>query len=701
MKNALFSTFFVVLSGTVLAQAPIPFTDPTLHDNPVSLPLLATAAQAKVGRYEVTTELYTTEECLAKGLAGCNPYAPILWKVPAVTTPVTLRLSLLNKLSGAVNNPHTGYVNVTNIHTHGLIVSTRDGKTGTAADPYGDSVHVTLCPSDKPTSPDCGGTHAGHGGGAVFPHDPAKPAQYQFDLYKDYESGLNWFHAHIHGSAQWQVSGGISGMLAIGDICAYADKNSANTVCKNGALDKANVTERFMGLRDMQLVGISGATANRSRALRPTFCANPTVLSAGDECVGSNPDPGGALDNGCTDPAFCRWVFTINGTQYPDIVFNPTGATSQQIWRIANMSADVTYRLVLRKASEVQTDPDNLPLDCNDMAKETWCRSFSVLNLDGVPANADSTETTPIKVKQLVLMPGSRAELLISHDASAIGEYRLDQLAVNTGGDTWPAVALARVIFEPPLPGAARTASSLKLAGRSIARSIVNTTAVSRYPLFDSRCVTKVEAQNGAEQHVTIGFQIDPTGNFQLATAIGQPLGGGLTTATAASAGANMAVPVPLAARLKTDQPQSPQEGLFSIFDPTVTSLCIQQDANITFHLLNFSPEIHNFHIHQAKFSVLEVTQPPGAPDGWIAAKYAGKKLNPDGKPVAVLHDTVPIPRAVPDPATPGAVISGMSKINMKFDRAEQVGKFVYHCHILEHEDGGMMASVQVVGKLP
>jgi FtsP/CotA-like multicopper oxidase with cupredoxin domain len=25
-------------------------------------------------------------------------------------------------------------------------------------------------------------------------------------------------------------------------------------------------------------------------------------------------------------------------------------------------------------------------------------------------------------------------------------------------------------------------------------------------------------------------------------------------------------------------------------------------------------------------------------------------------------------------------------------------GDFVYHCHILEHEDGGMMAAVRVVG---
>jgi hypothetical protein len=29
------------------------------------------------------------------------------------------------------------------------------------------------------------------------------------------------------------------------------------------------------------------------------------------------------------------------------------------------------------------------------------------------------------------------------------------------------------------------------------------------------------------------------------------------------------------------------------------------------------------------------------------------------------------------------------------------VGTFVFHCHILEHEDKGMMAKIQVVGPTP
>ena len=39
----------------------------------------------------------------------------------------------------------------------------------------------------------------------------------------------------------------------------------------------------------------------------------------------------------------------------------------------------------------------------------------------------------------------------------------------------------------------------------------------------------------------------------------------------------------------------------------------------------------------------------------------------------------------------------GTVKILIPFTNPLQVGKFVYHCHIGEHEDKGMMAVIQVV----
>jgi FtsP/CotA-like multicopper oxidase with cupredoxin domain len=35
-------------------------------------------------------------------------------------------------------------------------------------------------------------------------------------------------------------------------------------------------------------------------------------------------------------------------------------------------------------------------------------------------------------------------------------------------------------------------------------------------------------------------------------------------------------------------------------------------------------------------------------------------------------------------------------KLRMDFRNPSIVGTFVYHCHILEHEDGGMMGSIRV-----
>jgi FtsP/CotA-like multicopper oxidase with cupredoxin domain len=36
-------------------------------------------------------------------------------------------------------------------------------------------------------------------------------------------------------------------------------------------------------------------------------------------------------------------------------------------------------------------------------------------------------------------------------------------------------------------------------------------------------------------------------------------------------------------------------------------------------------------------------------------------------------------------------------KIRIDFRDPEIIGTFPYHCHILQHEDGGMMGTIQVV----
>jgi len=86
--------------------------------------------------------------------------------------------------------------------------------------------------------------------------------------------------------------------------------------------------------------------------------------------------------------------------------------------------------------------------------------------------------------------------------------------------------------------------------------------------------------------------------------------------------------------------------------------------------ILNTSGELHVFHIHQLSFLVTEVNGEQ--PD------YLG------------LRDVIDLPYKTG--GKPGVV-----KMIVPFTNPIMVGKFVYHCHIVGHEDAGMMANIRVL----
>ena len=102
--------------------------------------------------------------------------------------------------------------------------------------------------------------------------------------------------------------------------------------------------------------------------------------------------------------------------------------------------------------------------------------------------------------------------------------------------------------------------------------------------------------------------------------------------------------------------------------------------------IVNLTNEDHNFHIHQTRFSLL--SSGPSQPSRIVD--------------VAVLQDNVPVPHARDASQCDGSLAhyqSGACKpesvwVSIPFT---QIGDFVFHCHILEHEDGGMMARIRVV----
>jgi FtsP/CotA-like multicopper oxidase with cupredoxin domain len=109
------------------------------------------------------------------------------------------------------------------------------------------------------------------------------------------------------------------------------------------------------------------------------------------------------------------------------------------------------------------------------------------------------------------------------------------------------------------------------------------------------------------------------------------------------------------------------------IFDPSSTTpnIVVQQGDVEDWVIENRSLELHAFHIHQVHFMLLQ----------WFGL--------PVNEPF--LRDTINVPFW-----DGRAKVYPMVKLRMDFRDPNSVGTFVYHCHLLEHEDGGMMGLVRV-----
>jgi FtsP/CotA-like multicopper oxidase with cupredoxin domain len=108
-------------------------------------------------------------------------------------------------------------------------------------------------------------------------------------------------------------------------------------------------------------------------------------------------------------------------------------------------------------------------------------------------------------------------------------------------------------------------------------------------------------------------------------------------------------------------------------FDPRsgVPNITARQGTVEDWIIENRSNELHAFHIHQLHFMLLN---------------YLGMRVNEP-----FLRDTVNVPYYDGKALTYPAV-----RVRLDFRDPHIVGDFVYHCHLLEHEDNGMMGMIRV-----
>jgi hypothetical protein len=384
------------------------------------------------------------------------------------------------------------------------------------------------------------------------------------------------------------------------------------------------------------------------------------------------------------------WYFTVNGVQYPTIpITNPDG----EIWRLGTGAGSLTWDLRLvndqtGKPMPVQliaidgvavSVPGTVPGDVGAMVSMAGGK-FHVVACPN--ATTGPIGKLPVCVDEWVVMPSARVDLWVTHrdqngnvlpsPTGASATLKMEGITMGSG-DAWPAVDLAKVTFNQG-PGRTLTAnqvnvkdSGLFAPGGMFVSAVPGATAA---PLPKGCAALPA----GHRRRVFFGFSdVTVNGTFALGYEEVDQNGN--------------VVP-------GSHQPDPNNLDSLAQFDANVTNVCLplgtgQMPVTENWELIQLSTENHNFHLHQTRF--IETVGPS------------------QGK---IFQDNFPLGVAVPDATIADQVNNNQTGVCLPSQwrsghcvspavveqiAFSQLGEFVYHCHILEHEDGGMMARIVVV----
>jgi FtsP/CotA-like multicopper oxidase with cupredoxin domain len=556
-----------------------------------------------------------------------------------------------------------------------------------------------------------------------------------------YPLGLNWYHSHLHGISSDQVMGGMSGLLSVGEgtanVKAKCEENTPKTECESNTADLRNRTDvRYVLLRDIPLKMIGDALPpNAGKAI---WAPEMRDFSEGDcgvwNNVESTPDKNPILRRGfCQRDRDSAWLFTLNGQRFPKITVN---GGLNLLLRLGNLSANVAYWLELYKV-KIDTDGTIVPVLVDGKIVPV---PLTILSLDGVvPAKPSNPKEMPIEafnVDDLLLMPASRAEIYVRNDGGEVAghdtthsdtqTYVLRTKGPNMGRDHWPEIQLALIVLQPNIQP---SSSVLALNAPTETETPIAIPLPHGFmfpPQPPPGCVRDLNPQDLEHRRVT--FFERERNKFSIGTEIVRPP----DVDKLADEGNFKPDPKETIGELRPDgitlkrgipfedyELQGGEidwQGLHTgaVSQKRNKHVCIEFRPGARSHkqlwvLRNKTGSVHNFHIHQMKFRLAtreelkdyKIDPPklshtcaaptPDDPCNSIPSdqceipedyKFYEDGCSTDSK--TKWHDTIPVP--IFDPVF----------LIMSFDDERQVGRYVFHCHILKHEDNGLMAPIEV-----
>lgn len=614
-----------------------------------------------------------------RSYGGC-PTGPTIEVDPGTV----LRVDLNNKLSAddptCTDNPPgylhlypgVGCFNTANLHTHGLHVS-----------PAGNSDNVLLNIAPQTTFP------------------------YEINIPYDHPAGTFWYHAHRHGSTAMQVASGQSGVLIVRGERQYkqplpghkAEPADIDTIL-HGA-DKVPFADQIFGFQQipyacflanpsqpwaslMTTQGIYDYAASQATGTPPASATAPWVCPANSEIAHSV----GVVENfGLQLFSASIWdtngrFTSVNGVVQPTVTIK---AGEIQRWRFLHEGVHDTINLQIVKSTHPAGSPD--------LIAASALKGNRLEQADEVRKECQATEATLVPQFQIAA-DGLTLTRIHTLEGAGIAAsdgsnylqpgYRSDVLVVFPSDGYY-------CLLDQQAPASQRVSTGPN--GINGGGSGPNSPQLLAYINVQGGKVVSGNLQQYVEQTLY-------NGNPQLPLGVRDGLRAGNLTPWAPF---TELPPV-------THPSEPPQTAIFAIgskgftvngasYDPTSVNITRQVNTVDAWELsVPSTPsnpgEPHIFHIHVNPFEIMDVTSDADGSSIYGPDGHCKASILHDPNQLAIQYcnlwhvfkDTVFV--------EPGYTVH----THTFYDR--YIGEFVLHCHILDHEDAGMMLNINIVPDL-
>jgi FtsP/CotA-like multicopper oxidase with cupredoxin domain len=481
--------------------------------------------------------------------------------------------------------------------------------------------------------------------------NPGVDFEYEYNIPVEHPAGTFWYHPHTHGSTAIQVASGMAGALVIeGDRYPTEDAT--------GDLDV--LLKKFQPAK----TGSAGEVMLLQQI--PYGCLNPDGTKA-DKCLPNTPNAVNSFDQVESPTAWIdsKRYTSINGKVQPVL-----DLTAQQLhrWRLVDTGFQASIKLRIRRAKDPQKLFDALSKSGEDDQKIVdLCDGEDIVQYE--VASDGLTHEKIIGKTDNYLLPGYRSDILFAlpdtgaycvYDASVYNKLNPKK---DEPGRTRIITVIRATANAKPRPYAltpeaqkkfivAELISALNaLPASKLPANVKNDIRASLYTLQLPKFVPHKSFSNNdilsmrdaKKEYVT--FNIAKLGNQFRFMIEGEPE--------------------------KTPTPSINNIYQHDRIDHEVI-LGTQQIWQLSSKVGS-----HPFHIHVNPFQIISITStnPSRKDDNDIDPQYEGL--------VGTWKDTL-------------LVIPG-HKIEVATRYERYIGEYVLHCHILEHEDQGMMQNVKVV----